>query len=90
MEIESIAEAIFLNDIANGLQRGVSRIKAQQEWIPQNFIAARRPYQSSLRSLKHEFEHRTRYYLHEDEMAKAFRANGIRVIGGKVYAKRLT
>jgi hypothetical protein len=89
MLIDREGEILLLSVLANGLQRGVSRIKAQQEWIPQNFIAARWPYPSSLRSLKHQFEHRTRYYLHEDEMAKAFRANGIKVIGENVYAKRL-
>jgi hypothetical protein len=88
MLVETIGEAVFWNAFVNGLQRGVSRLKAQHEWVPQNFVRASRPYQSSLRSLKHLFEHGTRYYLHEDEMARAFRANGIRVVGGRVYAKQ--
>lgn len=79
---------LFLNAVANGLQRGSSRLAAQQKWIPQNFQPADRPCKSSLYGLKHQFENGTRYYLHEDEMAEAFRANGIKVVGEKVYAKR--
>jgi len=88
MLVETIGEVILLNAFVNGLQRGVSRLKAQRKWVPANFVPARRPYSSSLYSLKHQFEHGTRYYLHEDEMAEAFRANGIKVEGEKVYAKR--
>jgi hypothetical protein len=88
MLVETIGEVIFLSSIVNGLARGVSRLKAQNEWVPENFMPARRPYRSSLYGLKHQFENGTRYYLHEDEMAEAFRANGITVIGEKVYAKK--
>ena len=88
MLVETIGEVLFLNTLANGLQRGVSRLKAQTEWIPTNFVPANRPHQSSLYGLKHQFENGTRYYLHEDEMAMAFRANGIKVEGERVYAKR--
>ena len=88
MLVETIGEAIFLNAFVNGLARGVSKLKAQREWIPANFVPARRPYQQSLRSLKHEFEHGSRYYLHQDQMSTAFRANGIKVRGERVYAKR--
>ena len=88
MLVETIGEAIFLNVFVNGLARGVSRLKAQRDWVPANFVPARRPYSSSLYSLKHQFENGTRYYLHEDEMAEAFRANGINIVGEKVYAKR--
>ena len=77
-----------MNAFVNGLARGVSRLKAQNEWVPANFVPARRPYWSSLYGLKHQFENGSRYYLHEDEMAEAFRANGIKVVGEKVYAKR--
>jgi hypothetical protein len=88
MLVKTIGEAIFLNVFVNGLARGVSKLKAQQEWIPAAFVPAHRPYRSSLYGLKHQFENGTRYYLHADEMAEAFRANGIKVIGGRVYAKR--
>ena len=88
MLVETMAEAILLNMLVNGLARGVSKLKAQQEWIPASFVPARRPYQSSLYGLKHQFENGTRYYLHEDEMAEAFHANGIKVEGEKVYVKR--
>jgi hypothetical protein len=88
MLVETRAEAIFLNMIVNGLARGVSRLKAEREWIPANFVPARQPYRQSLRSLKHEFEHGSRYYLHEDEMARAFRVNGIAIKGERVYGKR--
>jgi hypothetical protein len=89
MLVETIGEAILLNAFVNGLARGVSRLKAQREWVPENFVPARRPYRSSLYGLKHQFENGTRYYLHSDEMAEAFRANGITVEGEKVYAKHL-
>lgn len=89
MIVRTIAEADFVNMVANGLARGVSKMAAQEEWIPKHFVPANRPDRSGLNSIKHEFEDGTRYYLHVEEMAEAFRANGIRVIGSKVYAKRI-
>lgn len=89
MIIRTIAEADFINMVANGLARGVSKMAAQKEWIPRHFVPAKCPDRSSLYSIKHEFEDGTRYYLHVEQMAEAFRANGIRVIGNKVFAKRI-
>lgn len=89
MIVRTFAKAAFLNMVANGLARGVSKMAAQEEWIPKHFVPAKRPDRSSIYSIKHEFEDGTRYYLHAEEMAEAFRANGIRVIGNKVFAKRI-
>ena len=88
-DVNTLDEIEFQHQIALNLARYVSKMAAQKEWIPQHFIPANRPDRSSLDSIIHQFENGTRYYLHADEMAEAFRANGIRVDGNKVYAKRI-
>jgi hypothetical protein len=81
-------EDIAIHALGMALERHVAKREARQ-YIVKTFRPSRKRHPCSIYSLKFDFERKAGRYISEPDYSKCLRQCGLKVVGGRVYAKEV-